>query len=182
MPMQPPQHTTPYTGKVDGPPFIFTCIIRFHNECTLARVFDAGYPHPTEAGPSSAMPTDVGASGAVRPGTTKIIYPIAIMLSNISSHVFLLFPAWVAPHCTDDDLTFTMEEFDATTAPHDVIGLSQMGGAPPPWTQDAPYVQPTPEATGRPSRVARSPERHTYSVDHVNAQRRKKKTRVVKGG
>ena len=179
MPMPPPQQTTAYTGKVDGPPFIFTCIIRFHNECTLARVFDAGYPHPTEeSGPSSAMPTDVGASGSARPGTTRIIYPIAIMLSNISSRVFLLFAAWVPPHMSDD-LTFTMDELDP---PHDVIGLSQMGGGPPPWTQDAPYVHETPEPTGRPSRVGRAPEHLTYSVDHVNAQRKKKKTRAVKGG
>jgi len=111
----------------------------------------------------------------------KIIYPLTIMLSNISSRVFLLFPAWVDTHVSDD-LIFTMEDLDATTAPHDVIGQSQMGGAPPPWTQDPAYVQQTPEATGRPSRVARSPERHTYSVDHVNAQRKKKKTRAVKGG
>jgi hypothetical protein len=103
------------------------------------------------------------------------------MLSNISSCVFLLFPAWVDTH-VNEDLSFTMDDFDGTTAPHDVISLSQMGGAPPPWTQDPTYVQQTPDPTGRPSRVARSPERHTYSVDHVNAQRKKKKTRVVKGG
>jgi hypothetical protein len=98
----------------------------------------------------------------------------------ISSRVFLLFPDWANPFGSDD-LTFTMEDLDAATAPHDVIGGSQMGGAPPPWTQDAPDYQQTPAATGRPSRAARSPERHTYSVDHVNVQRRKKK-RGAQGG
>jgi hypothetical protein len=96
--------------------------------------------------------------------------------------VFLLFPAWADPFVSDN-LTFTIADYDAANgiAPPDVIGGSQMGGAPPPWTQDAPDYQQTPAATGRPSRAARSPERHTYSVDHVNVQRRKKK-RGAQGG
>jgi hypothetical protein len=123
----------------------------------------------------------VGASGSVRPGTTEIIYPLTLIPSNISSRVFLLFAAWADPFASDN-LTFTMEDLDTATVPHDVMGSSQMGGAPPPWTQDAPEDHQTPAATGRPSRGARSPERHTYSVDHVIVQRRKKKSRVVKGG
>lgn len=65
----------------------------------------------------------------------------------------------------------------------DVVGLSQMRGAPPPWSQDPPdATQQTPDATGRPQRDVRSPARHTYSVDHVNAQRKSKKSRRPKGG
>jgi len=90
----------------------------------------------------------------------------------------------------NDNSSFTMFDIDRITAEgpsagfdQDVVGLSQMRGAPPPWSQDPPdATQQTPDATGRPERAVRSPARHTYSVDHVNAQRRSKRSRRPRGG
>lgn len=65
-------------------------------------------------------------------------------------------------HFYDDDLE------DATQ--QDILGSSQLGGAPPPQTQEQPADTPVPE--GRAGRAV-PPDRLTYSQGHVRAQGRR---------
>ncbi|WVZ95563.1 hypothetical protein U9M48_041309 [Paspalum notatum var. saurae] len=62
---------------------------------------------------------------------------------------------------------------------HDVLGASQLDGAPRFATQEATH---TPLVQQRPERVARSPDHHTYSTDHVHAQQRARQQRRRRGG
>jgi hypothetical protein len=57
----------------------------------------------------------------------------------------------------------------------DVIGASQLPGAPPPQSQD-PLFQ-TPPQSVRPRRDVAPPSRFTYSADHVNAQQQVRRAR-----
>nr|CAE05627.1 OSJNBb0061C13.9 [Oryza sativa Japonica Group]CAH67327.1 OSIGBa0102I15.7 [Oryza sativa] len=70
-------------------------------------------------------------------------------------------------------LLFDITDFDfASGSTEDVIGPSQLGGAPPVQTQD--QAQATPPRDTRATR-AMPPDRFTYSQDHVRAQARRTK-------
>jgi hypothetical protein len=75
-----------------------------------------------------------------------------------------------------DDMGATLDEFEPPTQP-DIMGSSQLGGAPPIQSQDP--TQQAPE--GRAQRQPRSPDRFTYSASHVRAQRAKR-ARPPRGG
>ena len=71
-----------------------------------------------------------------------------------------------------DNETFTLDDFDSLTPEEpaaqgdpDILGYSQLGGAPLGISQ-----QQTPQLILRPERQVRSPDRHTYSLGHVHAQ------------
>jgi hypothetical protein len=70
-------------------------------------------------------------------------------------------------------LEATLEEIAGSTQ-HDIIGSSQLGGAPP-----IPSQEPH---EGRPQRHARSPECFTFSEGHVRAVQRPKRPRARRGG
>ena len=79
---------------------------------------------------------------------------------------------------------FTLDELDSLTpdepAAHgdpDVLGYSQLGGAPLGISK-----QHTPQPLLRPERQVRSPNRHTYSKGHVRAQQRAKRVLRPRGG
>ena len=68
---------------------------------------------------------------------------------------------------------FDITDFDfASGSAEDVIGPSQLGGAPPVQTQD--QTQATPPPNTRATRAV-PPDRFTYSQDHVRAQARRTK-------
>ncbi|WVZ68415.1 hypothetical protein U9M48_017353 [Paspalum notatum var. saurae] len=75
----------------------------------------------------------------------------------------------------DHQLNFSDLEHDQ----HDIIGASQLGGAPLFSTQEATQ---TPVEQIRPHRVHRSPDPLTYSVGHVHAQQRAKRGRSRRDG
>ena len=83
-----------------------------------------------------------------------------------------------------DNETFTLDDFDSLTPEEpaaqgdpDVLGYSQLGGAPLGISQ-----QQTPQPLLRPKRQVRSPDRHTYSEGHVCAQQRAKRVQHPRGG
>jgi hypothetical protein len=68
---------------------------------------------------------------------------------------------------------FDITDFDFTSgSTEDVIGPSQLGGAPPVQTQD--QAQATPPRDTRATRAV-PPDRFTYSQDYVRAQARRTK-------
>ena len=68
---------------------------------------------------------------------------------------------------------FDITDFDfASGSTEDVIGPSQLGGAPPVQTQD--QAQATPPRDTRATRAV-PPDRFTYYQDHVRAQARRTK-------
>nr|AAM44862.1 Putative mutator-like transposase [Oryza sativa Japonica Group]ABB46622.2 transposon protein, putative, Mutator sub-class [Oryza sativa Japonica Group] len=70
-------------------------------------------------------------------------------------------------------LLFSMSDFDfASVSTEDVIGPSQLGGAPPVQTQDQSPSTPAPDTHAT---RAVPPNRFTYSQDHVRAQARRTK-------
>ena len=78
-----------------------------------------------------------------------------------------------------DNETFTLDDFDslspeepAAQGDPDVLGYSQLGGAPLGISQ-----QQTPQPLARPERQVRSPDVLTYSEGHVRAQQRAKRVR-----
>ena len=86
------------------------------------------------------------------------------------------------------DLVGSMDHPDPE---YDVMGSSQFGGAPPPFTQptqfETPPQQPPfePHFETRPQRPARAhtpASRLSYPTDHVHAQQRQKRTRRGRGG
>ena len=83
-----------------------------------------------------------------------------------------------------DNETFTLDDFDslspeepAAQGDPDVLGYSQLGGAPLGISQ-----QQTPQPLARPERQVRSPDVLTYSEGHVRAQQRAKRVRRPRGG
>jgi len=76
----------------------------------------------------------------------------------------------------NDNEAFSFSDIDSDGGGdrHDVLGASQLDGAPLFATQEATH---TPLVQQRPERVARSPDRHTYSTDHVRAQQRARQRR-----
>ena len=83
-----------------------------------------------------------------------------------------------------DNEGFTLDELDSLTPDSpgahgdpDVLGYSQLGGAPLGISQ-----QQTPQPLVRPERQVRSPDVLTYSEGHVRAQQRAKRVRRPWGG
>ena len=83
-----------------------------------------------------------------------------------------------------DNEGVTLDELDSLTPDSpgahgdpDVLGYSQLGGAPLGISQ-----QHTPQPLLHPERQVRSPDRHTYSEGHVHAQQRAKRVRRRRGG
>ena len=83
-----------------------------------------------------------------------------------------------------DNEGVTLDELDSLTPDSpgahgdpDVLGYSQLGGAPLGFSQ-----QQTPQPSLRPERQVRSPDCHTYSEGHVHAQQRAKRVRRRRGG
>ena len=76
----------------------------------------------------------------------------------------------------NDNEAFSFSDIDSDGGGdrHDVLGASQLDCAPLFATQEATH---TPLVQQRPQRVARSPDRHTYSTDHVRAQQRARQRR-----
>jgi len=73
-----------------------------------------------------------------------------------------------------DNSGFDLEDLDNLDADdRDVLGSSQLGGAPPLPSQEPAFQ--TPEPTVRPSRQAASPDRLSYPTGHVHAQQRAKR-------
>ena len=72
---------------------------------------------------------------------------------------------------TNDTEAFSCSDVDSEgTGDHqDVLGASQLGGAPLFPTQEVTQIPPV---QPRPERVQRSPDRYTYPTDHVYAQQR----------
>nr|ABA99387.1 transposon protein, putative, Mutator sub-class [Oryza sativa Japonica Group] len=76
-------------------------------------------------------------------------------------------------HLLPSTFLFDITDFDfASGSTEDVIGPSQLGGAPPLQTQD--QAQATPPQDTRATRAV-PPDRFTYSQDHVRAQARRTK-------
>ena len=83
-----------------------------------------------------------------------------------------------------DNEGVTLDELDSLTpespgaySDPDVLGYSQLGGAPLGISQ-----QQTPQPLACPERQVRSLDRHTYSEGHVRAQQRAKRVRRPRGG
>ena len=95
--------------------------------------------------------------------------------SHVPTHIF-------EGHNTDDPFSFYMEDIGGTdgNTDFDILGSSQMGGAPLYPSQNAPTQTPLPKP--RPTRDAGSPDRFTYSAGHVRAQDRARKIRCRRGG
>ena len=83
---------------------------------------------------------------------------------------------------TNDPVCFPMENLYGTdgNTDFDILGSSQMGGAPLYPSQNVPTQTPLPEPC--PTRDIGSPDRFTYSTGHVRAQDRARKTRRRRGG
>ncbi|XP_039843435.1 uncharacterized protein LOC120703417 [Panicum virgatum] len=93
-------------------------------------------------------------------------------------------PGFVSSTFILDNEGFTLDELDSLTPDDpvahgdlDVLGYSQLGGAPLGISQ-----QQTLQPLLRPERQVRSPDRHTYSEGHVCAQQRAKRVRRPRGG
>ena len=83
-----------------------------------------------------------------------------------------------------DNVGVTLDELDSLTPDSpgaygdpDVLGYSQLGGAPFGISQ-----QQTPQPQLRPERQVMSPDRLTYSEGHVRAHQRAKRVRRPRGG
>ena len=83
---------------------------------------------------------------------------------------------------TDDPVCFSMEELCGTdgNTDFDILGSSQMGGAPLYPSQNVPTQTPLLEP--RLTRDVGSPDCFTYSAGHVRAQDRPRKTHRRRGG
>ena len=90
--------------------------------------------------------------------------------SHVPTHIF-------EGHDTDDPFSFYMEDIGGTdgNTDFDILGSSQMGGAPLYPSQNAPTQTPLPDR--HPTRHTGSPDRFTYSADHVRAQDQARRTR-----
>ena len=83
---------------------------------------------------------------------------------------------------SDGDTAFIMEDLfrGDFTNDFDIIGPSQLGGAPLHPSQDVPTQ--TPVAGSRPQRAAGFLDRFTYSAGHVHAHQRGKRDRTHRSG
>lgn len=93
-------------------------------------------------------------------------------------------PGFVSDTFVPDNAGVTLEELNNLTSESpselgdpDILGPSQLGSAPLGYSQ-----RKTPHPSLRPERHVRSPDRHTYSQDHVHAQQRAKRVQQRRGG
>ena len=103
---------------------------------------------------------------------------------NICWFTFTYYAGFVSDTFVPDSGGFNLEDLDNFTSlspaeqgDPDVLGSSQLGGAPLGYSQ-----QQTPQPSVRPQRQMRSLDRHTYSQGHVHAQQRAKRVRHHRGG
>ena len=103
---------------------------------------------------------------------------------NICWFTFTYYAGFVSNTFVPDSGGFNLEDLDNFTSHSpaeqgdpDVLGSSQLGGAPLGYSQ-----QQTPQPSLRPQRQMRSLDRHTYSQGHVHAQKRAKRVRHRRGG
>ena len=103
---------------------------------------------------------------------------------NICWFTFTYYAGFVSYTFVSDSGGFNLEDLDNFTSlspaeqgDPDVLGSSQLGGAPLGYSQ-----QQTPQPSLRPQRQLRSPDRHIYSQGHVHAQQRAKRVRHRQGG
>ena len=103
---------------------------------------------------------------------------------NICWFTFTYYTGFVSDTFVPDSGGFNLEDLDNFTSlspaeqgDPDVLGSSQLGGAPLGYSQ-----QQTPQPSVRPQQQMRSPDRHTYSQGHVHAQQRAKRVRHRRGG
>ena len=98
--------------------------------------------------------------------------------------MFICYAGFVSSTFVPDNEGFTLDELDSLTTDEpaaqgdpDVLGYSQLGGAPLGISQ-----QQTPQPLSRPEQQVRSPDVLTYSEGHVHAQQRAKRVRCPRGG
>ena len=98
--------------------------------------------------------------------------------------MFICYAGFVSSTFVAYNEGFTLDELDSLTpdspgahSDPDVLGYSQLGGAPLGISQ-----QQTPQPLLRPGRQVRSPDHHTYSEGHVRAQQSAKRVRRPRGG
>src|SRR6266540_4387621 len=108
-------------------------------------------------------------------------YFIQFLYFTLIESLLLNCPGFVQPSYEYDNSSFNLEDLDNLDADdRDVLGSSQLGGAPPLPSQEPAFQ--TPEPTVRPSRQAASPDRLSYPTGHVHAQQRPKRVRHGRGG
>ena len=131
------------------------------------RILCVGFYPDAGAGPSSSF----------RPGTKHSLNTLTNLPRNICWFTFICYAGFVSSTFVPDNEGVTLDELDSLTPDSpgahgdpDVLGYSQLGGAPLGISQ-----QQTPQPILRPERQVRSPDRHTYSEGHVRAQQRAKR-------
>jgi len=113
--------------------------------------------------------------------TESLQYFIQFLYFTLIESLLLNCPGFVQPSYEYDNSSFNLEDLDNLDADdRDVLGSSQLGGAPPLPSQEPAFQ--TPEPTVRPSRQAASPDRLSYPTGHVHAQQRAKRVRRGRGG
>jgi len=138
------------------------------------RILCVGFYPDAGAGPSSSF----------QPGTKHSLNTLTNLPRNICWFTFICYAGFVSSTFVPDNEGVTLDELDSLTPDSpgahgdpDVLGYSQLGGAPLGISQ-----QQTPQPFLRPERQVRSPDRHTYSEGHVRAQQRAKRVRRPRGG
>ena len=98
--------------------------------------------------------------------------------------MFICYAGFVSSMFVPDNEGFTLDKLDSLTPDSpgahgdpDVLGYSQLGGAPLGISQ-----QQTPQPLLHPERQVRSLDRHTYSEGYVHAQQRNKRVRHPRVG
>src|SRR5438132_11495732 len=113
--------------------------------------------------------------------TESLQYFIQFLYFTLIESLLLNCPGFVEASYEYDNSGFNLEDLDHLDADdRDVLGSSQLGGAPPLPSQEPAFQ--TPEPTVRPSRQAASPDRLSYPTGHVHAQQRPKRVRRGRGG
>ena len=117
-------------------------------------------------------------------GTKHSLNTLANLPRNICWFTFICYAGFVSSTFVPDNEGVTLDELGSLTPDSpgehgdpDVLGYSQLGGAPLGISQ-----QQTPQQLARPERQVRSPDVLTYSEGHVRAQQRAKRVRCHRGG
>ena len=133
------------------------------------RILCIGFYSDAGAGPSSSF----------RPGSKHSVNTLTNLPCNIYWFTFISYAGFVSSTFVPNNEGITLDELDSLTLESpgahgdpDVLGYSQLGGAPLGISQ-----QQTPQPSFRPEGQVRSPNRHTYSEGHVRAQQRAKRVR-----
>ena len=123
-------------------------------------------------------------SSSFRPGTKHSLNTLTNLPCNICWFTFICYAGFVSSTFVPDKEGVILDELDSLTADSpgahsdlDVLGYSQLGGAPFGISQ-----QQTPQSQLHPERQVISPDRLTYSEGHVRAQQRAKRDRRPRGG